>query len=129
MIRGLAMNLVLYRGLPGSGKSTAAATQHPTYIHVEADAYFVKDGVYTFDPAKLGQAHAWCLGVAEGALMAGASVTVANTFTKRWEMAAYEAIAKRLGARLTVITMTGNYGNTHGVPAETVEKMRVRWED
>jgi predicted kinase len=124
------MELVLYRGLPGSGKSTAAEAQHPTYIHTEADAYFVgEDGVYRFDPSKLGQAHAWCIGVAEGALRAGASVTVANTFSRHWEMAGYIALAKRLGARLTVITMNGDYGNTHGVPAETIEKMRARWED
>jgi hypothetical protein len=123
------MELVIIRGLPGSGKSTKAAT-YAGYIHAEADAYFIgPDGVYTFNPAKLGQAHAYCLGVVEGALRAGASATVANTFTKHWEYQGYIDLATRLGATVTVLTMRGDWGNIHGVPVETIEKMRARWED
>lgn len=123
------MELIIIRGLPGSGKSTKAR-EYEGYIHAEADAYFVgANGEYTFNPAKLGQAHAWCLGVVTGALMAGVSATVSNTFTMRWEYQGYIDIAERLGAEVKVLTMKGEWGNVHGVPAETIEKMRARWEE
>jgi len=27
-----------------------------------------------------------------------------------------------------VLSLTGNYGNIHGVPEEVIERMRKRWE-
>ena len=50
--------LILLRGLPGSGKSTFANLLGG--IHVEADQYFMQDGEYKFDASKLKQAHNWC---------------------------------------------------------------------
>jgi len=50
--------LILLRGLPGSGKSTFANLLGG--IHVEADQYFIQDGEYKFDASKLKQAHNWC---------------------------------------------------------------------
>jgi predicted kinase len=39
--------LFLLRGLPGSGKSTLAKSLGG--IRIEADQYFMEDGVYNFD--------------------------------------------------------------------------------
>ncbi len=53
--------LVLIRGLPGSGKSTMAkdlATQG--YLHFEADMYFELDGHYRYDASCIREAHSWC---------------------------------------------------------------------
>lgn len=30
---------------------------------------------------------------------------------------------------VSIITLTGNYGNIHGVPEEVIERMRSNWEN
>ena len=51
--------LVLLRGLPGSGKSTAAKLFNKA-PHFEADMYFMKNGNYKFDFNGLKDAHNSC---------------------------------------------------------------------
>ena len=50
--------LILLRGLPGSGKSTFAKSLGG--IHIEADQYFMQDGEYKFDASQLKHAHNYC---------------------------------------------------------------------
>ena len=123
------VELLLIRGLPGSGKTTMAKKYAEVgYVHCEADQYFERDGVYKFDPAKLHAAHDDCLRRAIAALDAGRSVVVANTFTCRWEMEPYLKAAKKRGIKVRIVKATGNWPNVHGVPADTIERMRERWE-
>ena len=55
----------LVYGVPGSGKSTYVEkelkTKYKNLQHFEADMFFYnKNGVYQFNPKKLGLAHMWC---------------------------------------------------------------------
>lgn len=122
--------LILVRGLPGSGKSTYAReqAQHHGYTHVEADMYFENVNGGVFDPTLLRDAHAWCQHQVRYSLQYG-TVIVSNTFTQRWEMQPYIAMAQALGIDVEIITMTGDYGSIHNVPQATIDKMRQRWED
>jgi len=90
--------LILIRGLPGTGKTTLAkqlvAGASEDAKHCEADRFFYKPDrngglQYVFDPSKLPEAHANCLSRTEHALKDGRSVVVSNTFTQRWEMEGY----------------------------------------
>lgn len=92
--------------------------------HFEADDFFVVDGVYTFRPDRLPQAHQWCWDRTKAALMAGGRVAVANTFVQRWEVERY----LELGVPSLVIAAEGPYHNEHNVPEETIERMRLKWE-
>lgn len=48
------VELLLIRGLPGSGKSTMAKEYAKAgYVHCEADQFFEIDGQYRFDASKL----------------------------------------------------------------------------
>jgi ABC-type phosphate/phosphonate transport system ATPase subunit len=79
--------LVLIRGLPGSGKSTMAkdlATQG--YLHFEADMFFEVDGHYRYDASRIRDAHSWCQQMTRQALAKGLKVVVSNTFTQLREM-------------------------------------------
>jgi len=120
-------SLILIRGLPGSGKSTIASKMIG-YKHVEADMYFVKNGVYTFEPNRLQQAHDWCYAQVAKALKAGCKVVIANTFVRRSEVEPYVGLANSLGVGYQVVHASGVWQSIHNVPAVTVERMRDRWE-
>lgn len=121
--------LILLRGLPGSGKSTFAQSLGGEYC--EADMFFMKDGVYKFDPSMLGLAHGWCQTKARNLMFADVPrVIVSNTFTQEWEMDAYYELAKQYGYRVHSIIMENRHGgiNVHGTPQDKLEQMKNRFE-
>jgi predicted kinase len=116
--------IVLIRGISGSGKSTRAK-EFAGYVHLEADMYLIKDGIYTYDHTKIRAAHDWCLNSAKQALEQGRNVVVSNTFVKIWELQRYID----LGFPYKIIQMTGEWQNIHNVPAANIQTMRNNWED
>ena len=125
------IDLLLIRGLPGSGKSTFALNMVTSFKYsriFEADQYFIAHGEYKFDASKLGEAHYQCQINTKNALEQGLFVMVANTFTKRSELEPYYDIAEGLNKTVSEIICTGDYGSIHGVPSEVIEKMRNRFE-
>lgn len=122
------MSITLIRGLPGSGKSTLAKkfVRAGTHcIHIEADMFHMKNGVYQFNPSRIKEAHQWCQDTARIFHEQGYHVYVSNTFTQHWEMKPY----KDMDITLEVIVCDGNYKNTHNVPDEVIQKMKQRWEN
>jgi adenylate kinase family enzyme len=128
------MPLILIRGLPGSGKSTLAkkimndsSMYNVQFVHLEADMYFINNGVYTFDREKIHEAHRWCFRSAEILLDNGQNVIVSNTFTTLKEIQPYIDLEKNK-EDLRIIHCDKNYGNIHNVPDETLQKMKDRFE-
>jgi len=123
--------LVLLRGLPGSGKSTAAKLFNKA-PHFEADMYFMDaDGNYQFDFAKIKDAHNWCRHSVMDAMKADYPiVVVSNTFTQEWEMEAYYLLAEELGYMVVSMIVENRHGgkNIHGVPEDKLEIMKNRFE-
>jgi len=121
--------LILLRGLPGSGKSTFANLLGG--IHVEADQYFMQDGEYKFDASKLKQAHNWCKLRVEHSMEDGADkITVSNTFTQEWEMDAYFELAEKYGYQTSCLIVENRHDskNIHGCPDDKIKQMRNRFE-
>ena len=118
------LELVLVRGVTGSGKTTFAKKTFPNYNHFEADMYHInEDGEYKFDATKIKDAHGWCQSQTRESLERGESCVVSNTFTTLWELKYYRHLAKELNVPLRVYRMNHIYGNIHDVPKETVDKM------
>lgn len=127
------MNKVLFivRGVPGSGKSTLAKMLSPIDNICEADKFFYEDGVYKFDSSKIKQAHEWCKSQVESRMRLGEDrIVVSNTFTREWEMASYFKLASEMDYNVMSVVVENRHGksNLHGVPDDTVNKMRQRFE-
>lgn len=117
--------LVLIRGLPGSGKSTmAGALAVAGYKHFEADMYFMVDGVYRYDASRIRDAHFWCQRMTREALARGQRAVVSNTFTMLREIEPYRSMT----TNIRIVEAQGNWENCHGVPAEVIQRMADRWE-
>lgn len=133
----------ILRGLSGSGKSALAESlvrnaSAPHHI-VSADHFFVVDGVYQFDPTKLQMAHNTCFEVFARAVLHDTvdTIIVDNTNSTLREYAHYAIVARLCGYEVVVLEipcrdMTDferfHARSRHGVPLETMDRMRVRWE-
>lgn len=130
--------LIIFRGIPGSGKSTMAEAVALAWKQLgktvagpfEADHYMVDEkGNYKFDPKRLGYCHKSCLWDCEMAMDDGADVVIqSNTNVKHWEFAKYVELAKDNGYTVQEVIVKGDFGNTHGVPADKVKEMKERFE-
>lgn len=123
--------LILLRGLPGSGKTTFAKSLGDN--HIEADMWFIDEetGEYKFDASKLKYAHNWCQDVTENWMDDNEErIIVSNTFTTEKEMAPYVLLAVKYGYNITSLVVENRHGNSsvHNVPAETIEKMKSRFQ-
>ena len=129
--------LILLRGLPGSGKTTLAkiilqlrSTDEPEIL--SADDFFEdKKGDYNFDPTKLKEAHNYCqFRCSERMRQQKAKIVVANTFTQEWEMDEYFKMAERYNYRVHTVIVENRHGNenVHGVPEDKLQQMKNRFQ-
>jgi len=127
--------LIIVRGVPGSGKSNFAKMHSGSYGKVfEADDYFYEhgDSGYDFDPSKLGDAHDWCRARVESAMRDQGipKVVVSNSSSQVWEFLPYVSLAAKYGYRVhSIICENRHQGESiHDVPEKTIEKMKSRFE-
>ena len=125
------MELIIVRGLPGSGKSTFAKSLGGE--HIETDMFFVdrETGEYKFEATKLKLAHNWCAIQVQKAMVEDEpKIIVSNTFTQEWEMKTYYDLAKMHGYRVFSIIVENRHDgiNEHNVPEEKLEQMKHRFQ-
>lgn len=122
--------IILFRGLPGSGKTSLAESL--CEIVISADQFFEDgEGNYNFDFTKLKDAHADCQLRTRGCMhLETPIIGVANTFTQEWEMKPYFDLAKEFGYRISTIVVENRHGSTniHDVPNEALDRMESRFE-
>ena len=130
-------DLILLRGIPGSGKTTLAnvilqqPNNNPQEILSADDFFDDGNGGYNFDPTKLKEAHNYCqFRCSERMRQQKSRIVVANTFTQEWEMDEYFKMAERYDYRVHTIIVENRHGNEniHGVPKDKVQQMKKRFE-
>ena len=123
------MRLILVRGIPGSGKSTFAQKMFPGTLLLENDMFHIHNGNYEWDSKKMPEAISWCTKMARTALERGMDVIVANTFTKKRFVQAYQKMAEECGADFQVYRCTGHFQNQHGLSGSMVAGFEKAMED
>jgi dephospho-CoA kinase len=133
----MANTVFIYTGIPGSGKTTVIGKRHRRTVPVcSADHWFMrlKQGVYNYVPAEIGQAHAACLRKFVGLVIeADIDIVVDNTNTSVAEVAPYAALALAYGREVKIITVECDpevafARNVHGVPLQTIKAMHAQLE-
>ena len=137
-------DVIVLRGLPGSGKSTlienSSEKKQDLLAYCSADSFFTDSltGEYRFDIEKLSTAHRACLNLFLDNLIANkALVVVDNTNSQYWEYSLYKCFAKCFGYKCHILELTCpseeilkayHLRNKHNVAYEVTVAMRNRWE-
>lgn len=119
----------IMRGPSGAGKSTWVHDNRQTSKVCSADNYFMRAGVYCFDPGKLHEAHTQCLEAFRHALSLNDNVVVDNTNIRLWHFQGYVEKALAAGYDVEIVECAvRRYNNTHGVPYNTIARMTREFE-
>lgn len=136
--------LCLMRGIPGSGKSFFAKAMKDNYliegytcaIYSTDDFWLTCDGGYAFDPALLGEAHQWNKARVRRDTKSDI-VVVDNTNIRLKEILPYLEIAAEHDRDVMIMESPTTWAwdvdecfkrNTHGVPRETIQRMKDRYQ-
>ena len=123
------MRLNLFRGIPGSSKTSSAQRMFPGVLLVENDMFHMRNGNYKWSAENMPKAISWCVSMVRTALENGFDACVANTFTKRKFVEAYKKIAEEFGAEFHVYRCIGKFKNVHGLSDAMVAKFENAMED
>lgn len=140
--------LILTRGVPGSGKSFLAKQLKEKHMHdgltchifSTDDYWYIGNGdKYIFDFSKIGVAHRWNQKRVKNAMHNCENVVIVDNTNTTWkEMKKYVDMAKTHGYNVELVEPSTEWKhdvdecfkrNSHGVPKEAIQRMLDRFVD
>ena len=127
-------DLIVLRGLPGSGKSLLAEvlSEHGRYPVFSIDDYFTDaEGNYHFRFQDNHKAYQLCEERTEAAMQTSVSkIFVDNVFSLEWEIEPYFKLASVYGYRMHIVTVENRHGgsNVHGVDKTQLDKIAQKFK-
>jgi predicted kinase len=119
--------LVIIRGLPGSGKTTYANSNYSSYLHYDLDHLFEdRNGKYRFDEQQRAVAEQLLYMQVDFALARGENVVVTEIFPNEIFLEPYKALAIYHGSKIKILTMqTGSKlcKSVHKLPITVFNRM------
>ena len=116
--------LVIIRGLPGSGKSTYAEEKYPDHVLFEPDHLIsgINRG-YFYHHELFNKAHDFLESLVNVALSHKENVVVCDIFPKSESLDSYIELAKYYKCKIIIKTLTENFGSIHNVPKFQIDEM------
>ena len=122
--------LIIIRGLPGSGKSTAAREKFGDRLILETDQFLTSGGRYQYTQEDHESAVAMIADILVRCLRFGMDVVIVGCFSTRDSVLRHIATAERFRQPWRVYAVEGpRRYNNHMVPEEVYASMAERWED
>ena len=124
--------LTIFRGLPGSGKTTRA-NELGTIVLSPADMYSTRDGKYCWTPEMSEKGRKWAMEILEFSLLHEIDITVAEVLPKIASVMRYVIPAIKKGYKIKVIDCESTIDksfcrNVYGVPIEAIKIMDDAFE-
>jgi len=101
------MNVIVLRGISGSGKTTWAKEKYEGAVVVSADDHFLQeDGTYLYVASEIDAAHEACYRrFMEAVRKKEPLIVVDNTNVTLWEMSPYVMPAQSAGYEVEIVTL------------------------
>ena len=138
LVEASQIEVIIMRGIPGSGKSSLVARLQATYgdesavFSADANRIIFNDGAYIYKPEETAKAHGECLRDYTEALVLGEVCPIVdNTNTSSLEIAPYAALAIAFDRPFQIVTVECDpeiaaARNQHAVPRKKVMDMHER---